>query len=243
MEEFFRYVNQREPPSLSNQGSLRSGNKSDILDCLKAPSQLSQLLLKRPQLLYLTWQHRGLGQRTRIGDGHTRIPKQDWNTVFLKNSDNKRELFPFLSAQLVKQDLGGRLILSTSIERVLSNKQHDVSGLEPCNHAEADTRILLHLAHASQQGHQVALVRTVDSDVVILAVHCFASLGLSELWVCLGSGRKCVIFRFTLTLPSWDHQRVWLCLYFMRSQAVTQSHNSCDVAKRQLGQPGRAPQD
>ena len=29
-EEFFRYKNQREPPSLSNQGSLRSG-KSDIL--------------------------------------------------------------------------------------------------------------------------------------------------------------------------------------------------------------------
>jgi len=34
MEEFFRYENQREPPSLSNQGSLRSGNKSDILECL-----------------------------------------------------------------------------------------------------------------------------------------------------------------------------------------------------------------
>ena len=38
MEEFFRYENQREPPSLSNQGSLRSGKKSDILECLKAPT-------------------------------------------------------------------------------------------------------------------------------------------------------------------------------------------------------------
>ena len=38
MEEFFRYENQREPPSLSNQGSLRSGNKSDILEWLKAPT-------------------------------------------------------------------------------------------------------------------------------------------------------------------------------------------------------------
>ena len=37
MEEFFRYDNQREPPSLSNQGSLRSGNKSDNLEWLKAP--------------------------------------------------------------------------------------------------------------------------------------------------------------------------------------------------------------
>ena len=41
MEEFFRYENQREPPSLSNQGSLRSGNKSDILECLKAPTDRS----------------------------------------------------------------------------------------------------------------------------------------------------------------------------------------------------------
>ena len=36
MEAFFRYENQREPPSLSNQESLRSGNKSDILEWLKA---------------------------------------------------------------------------------------------------------------------------------------------------------------------------------------------------------------
>ena len=48
----------------------------------------------------LTHQHRGLGPRTRIGDGNTRIPKQDWNTGFLKNTDNKRELFQFLSKEL-----------------------------------------------------------------------------------------------------------------------------------------------
>jgi len=38
MEEFFRCKNQREPPSLSNQGSLRSGNKSDIPACVEAPN-------------------------------------------------------------------------------------------------------------------------------------------------------------------------------------------------------------
>ena len=38
MEEFFRYENHREPSRLSNQGSLRSGNKSDILEWLKAPT-------------------------------------------------------------------------------------------------------------------------------------------------------------------------------------------------------------
>ena len=38
MEEFFCYENQKEPPSLSNQGSLRSGKKSDILELLQAPT-------------------------------------------------------------------------------------------------------------------------------------------------------------------------------------------------------------
>ena len=56
--------------------------------------------------------------------------------------------------------------------------------------SEADTKILLHLADAANQGYQIALVHTVDGDVVILALRWFASLGLSELWVCLGSGKK-----------------------------------------------------
>jgi len=97
----------------------------------------------------LTHQNRGLDPRTKIGDGHTRIPKQDWNTWFLKNIDNEKELFPFPSIELVKQDLGGRLLLSTNLQSVLSNKQQDISGLQPCNHTEADTRILLYLAHAA----------------------------------------------------------------------------------------------
>jgi len=33
-DDFFKYENQHEPPSLSNGGKLRSGIKSDILGCL-----------------------------------------------------------------------------------------------------------------------------------------------------------------------------------------------------------------
>ena len=33
-------------------------------------------------------------------------------------------------------------------------------------------------------------MHTVDSDVVILAIYWFASLGLSELWACLNTGKK-----------------------------------------------------
>ena len=138
----------------------------------------------------LTHQRRGTGPRTRIGDGHTRIPKHDWNSGFLKNKDNKKELFSFLSEEIVKKDLGGKLLLSTKSESVVSNRPSDVSALQHCNHSEADTRIFLHLADAVAQGHQRAYIRTVDSDVVVLAIRFFSTLGLSELWVGFGSGKK-----------------------------------------------------
>ena len=110
----------------------------------------------------LTHQRRGTGPRTRIGDGHTQITKHELNSGFLKNEENKQELFYFLSEEVVKQDIGGKLLLSTKCERVISNRPCHVSALEPCNHSEADTRIFLHLAHASVQGHQTAYVRTVS---------------------------------------------------------------------------------
>ena len=84
----------------------------------------------------------------------------------------------------------GKLLLTTRFETVLSNMPCDVTKLQKCNHSEADTRILLHLAHASEQGHTTAFVRTVDSDVVILAIRFFETLGLTELWVGFGTGRK-----------------------------------------------------
>ena len=36
--DFFKFENQKEPPSLADRGSLRSGKKSDILKCMKSPT-------------------------------------------------------------------------------------------------------------------------------------------------------------------------------------------------------------
>ena len=227
------YENQKEPPSLLTHGSLQSGKKSDILECLKAPSgradgvkeatvivmdMAAVVHIVRPtaaqtflahaanhlvpylqsqissqvtwmdaiwdnypenNLKSITHQRRGIGPRARIGDGQTRIPKHNWSSGFLKNTENKKELFPFLSKQIIKSDMKGVLLLSTNLENVLSNRTYDVSALQPCNHAEADTRILLHLA--AQHGHRKAVVCTVDSDVVVLSVHFFSTLNLTDL--------------------------------------------------------------
>jgi hypothetical protein len=85
--------------------------------------------------------------------------------------------------------MDGKILLSIHFETV-SIEDCDLKTLLPCNHSEADTRILLHLAHAVQQGHTAAYVRTVDSDVVVLTVRFFYTLGLSQLWVGFGTGKK-----------------------------------------------------
>jgi hypothetical protein len=72
------------------------------------------------------------------------------------------------------------MLISTKMQLLFSNKQQEISCLQPYNRSEADTRILIHLTFAAIQRHYIALVRTMDSDVVTLVVHWFASLGLSE---------------------------------------------------------------
>ena len=91
------------------------------------------------------------------------------NSGFLKNEYNKKELFSFISRQICKSDVNGTLPLSIYFDDVLTNRNFDVSGLQPCNQAEADTRILLHLANAAVHGHSKAYVCMVDSDIVVLA--------------------------------------------------------------------------
>ena len=139
-----------------------------------------------------TQQRRGSVAPTRLepdGDGSTPIPKRDWQS-YLNNVENKKELFSFVSKQLAKIDMDGILLICTESEKVLSNKPFDGSALQPCNHAEADTRIILHLAHTSSQGQDNAFVRTVDSDIVVLVIAFYEQLGLSELWIGFGSGKS-----------------------------------------------------
>ena len=66
----------------------------------------------------------------------------------------------------------------------------DKEGLAPCSHEEADSPIMVHVAHAANTQNNI-LIRTVDSDVVVLAVYAFAQLtsSLNELWVAFGTGK------------------------------------------------------
>ena len=53
--------------------------------------------------------------------------------------------------------------------------------MAPCNHEETDTHIFVHTKHASVNGMKRTLIRTVDTDVVILDVE--------ELWIAFEVGK------------------------------------------------------
>ena len=85
------------------------------------------------------------------------IPKgKDWDN-FLKVSENKDHLFPFLADELVeKTQESPYIFVTTKKDDVLSNKFLDVSSIKKTDQDEADTRIILHLSHAVEKGHMIA---------------------------------------------------------------------------------------
>ena len=56
--------------------------------------------------------------------------------------------------------------LVSFIERDINDK----GMLSPCTHEETDTRVMLHVLHSVHQGFENICIRTVDTDVVVLAV-------------------------------------------------------------------------
>ena len=95
----------------------------------------------------------------------------NWD-AFLRSNANKDELFRYLSNCIQSCETGRKVIISTEDEAIVStqNDTSDVEYLQPCSLAEADTRILLHIAHCARQGLRKVIIRTIDTDVVVLAI-------------------------------------------------------------------------
>ena len=58
-----------------------------------------------------------------------------------------------------------------------------------CDNEEADTRIVLHVKHQSDEGHKVFCVQSVDTDVGVIATALFFELNIQELWFEYGTGK------------------------------------------------------
>lgn len=94
-----------------------------------------------------------------------------------------------------------RQIIATHHKDVLCTQPRDTTGFAPCTKEEADTRIFLHVSDAVNHGYRKVMIRTVDSDVLVLTIAAVQQLSIDELWVAFASGKS---FRY---LPAHEIAR------------------------------------
>ena len=86
-----------------------------------------------------------------------------------------------------------------------------------CDHEEADTRIVVHIADALKKGLSTFLVRTVDTDVIVILIARF----------------NCSTFRCKYLGSIWCWKK--LCYFFIVPQAVILHLDFIEEAKGWLG--------
>ena len=135
------------------------------------------------------------GTRVKHGNGVRRrvTPTADlprnWSD-FLHVSENKSELFHFLSQHVASFNFGDREEFITDGSNVLSTTVNQIdTSISPCSHEETDRRLLLHVVHAAYCGFTKVTVRSADTDVVVIAIACMQQLDLPELWIWFGTGK------------------------------------------------------
>ena len=106
---------------------------------------------------------------------------------------NKQELFTFLSSKTASSNWpdGKQIFITSGITVSCTDTNHTML---PCNHEEADTRILIHLLDALEHDSPIYLVCTVDMDVVIILIGKFHALHTkypaADIWVNFGIGKN-----------------------------------------------------
>jgi len=128
---------------------------------------------------------RGQGVRMKVSLD-TVLPK-GWPN-FLRDSENKQSLFNTLAQWIVEENWGDVQVITTCGSNAITNSVVDVVSLSQCDHEEADSRMMLHLSAVVSAGHTRALIRTGDTDVLVLAVSLVQSIPSLQLWVQLGTG-------------------------------------------------------
>ena len=109
----------------------------------------------------------------------------------------------------------------------------------PCNHQEADSRICMHLFHATRQRHSKAFICIVDSDIMCIAVGHFGSLGVIELRICFGTGKTFQHIPFMKSSKYLVLRSRYRFHCSILSSCVTQRHLSLASGRKLPGQHGR----
>ena len=197
-------------PYLENQ--LKDAKRLDLVWDSYFPDSLKES----------TREKRGKGERRKVS-GPTKLPGNFQD--FLRDNINKMELFHFLTSKIEKHSwCQDKDIYATSGPNVVSVGFSNP--METCNHEEADTRLIVHIFHALEQGQKSFLVRTVDTDVTVILIGTFHKMlafqSLVDIWVAFGTGKS---YRF------YHINTIFESLGELRSKAlpVFHAYSGCDT--------------
>ena len=90
------------------------------------------------------------------------------------------------------------------------------SRLRPCLQEEADARIMLHIADCVHEDLNNIVIRTIDTDVVVLVVAMLGELSIDELWIAFGTANH-------------SDTSVRISLH-ITSELISPEHNLCFTA-------------
>ena len=105
---------------------------------------------------------------------------------FRRNGTNKTELFKMIAEAVIQILETLATIVATIGSKIVSNSSLEKLNIEPCNHEQADSRLLLHVLDGVNSGIKKVSIITVDMDVVFIALRHFFILNLGELWIEFG---------------------------------------------------------
>ena len=121
------------------------------------------------------------GRRVKISISTQKSPP-DWNN-YLSNPDNKNELPEFLMSQWSSESSTyAELLKESQLFVTHGTNCHRIHNRPECFESvrvedlhclaeEADTRLILHAKHAADTGCNCVVIRSADTDVVVLAVY------------------------------------------------------------------------
>ena len=182
---------------------------------------------------------RGKGVRRKVF-GKTKLPG-NWMD-FLRDSVNKKELFAFLTSKDAQFSWPpAKAVYVTSGQAVVCIG--DSIPMQNCNHEEADTRIVVHVLHALNQGEQTICVRLSTQMLLSsLLAHSMICLRLN-LWSTSGWplawARITGVTTSTPSVKAWGNHNREHYLCSTHFPGATQFLPSTARARSRFGRPGR----
>ena len=143
-----------------------------------------------------TRQKRGKGVRRKVEPQS--IAPSNWK-AFLRIDENKNELFRYISKEVLQNHpVSSSVEIVCSYDDVVQSSEvfSDLTLLTPTNHEEGDTGVVLLTKDMISKGFRRIVIRTVNTDVLIIAISFFNDLHVADLylWVEFGVGKNREIF-------------------------------------------------